>query len=84
TGQPLSLATDTTNLTGPPVTCPVAAIARGRAVPPVWQVSDRTSVMLACAAYQARDVVACLGRTASGCHLVFWRCINPTNLLLAM
>lgn len=51
-GQTLYLAIDTTSLAGRLVICRVALVYRGRAIPLVWQVYDRKSVMLAYASYQ--------------------------------
>ena len=45
-GQTLYLALDTTSLAGRLVICRVALVYRGRAIPLVWQVYDRPSVML--------------------------------------
>jgi len=52
-GRTISLAIDTTSWAGRLVVCRVAVIYRGRAVPLVWQVDERTSVMLAFADDQA-------------------------------
>ncbi|MFN8475916.1 MAG: hypothetical protein U0822_27320 [Anaerolineae bacterium] len=51
-GQALSIAIDTTSLAGRLVICRLALVYRGRAIPLVWQVYDRKSVMLAYASYQ--------------------------------
>jgi hypothetical protein len=52
TDRTLYLALDTTSLAGRLVICRVALIYRGRAIPLVWQVYDRKSVMLAWADYK--------------------------------
>lgn len=46
-GRTISLAIDTTSLAGRMVICRLAVIYRGRAIPVVWQVYDRASVMRA-------------------------------------
>lgn len=46
TGQTLYLVIDTTSLAGRLVIGRIALVYRGRAIPLVWQVYDRTSVML--------------------------------------
>ena len=46
TAQTLYLALDTTSLAGRLVICRVALVYRGRAIPLVWQVYERQSVML--------------------------------------
>lgn len=51
-GQRLYVAIDTTSLAGRLVICRLALVYRGRAIPLVWQVYDRRSVMLAYANYQ--------------------------------
>ena len=51
-GQTLYIAIDTTSLAGRLVICRLALVYRGRAIPLVWQVYDRKSVMLAYASYQ--------------------------------
>lgn len=52
TGQTLYIAIDTTSLAGRLVICRLALVYRGRAIPLVWQVYDRKSVMLAYASYR--------------------------------
>lgn len=51
-GQSVYIAIDTTSLAGRLVICRLAVVYRGRAIPLVWQVYDRTRVMLAYGSYR--------------------------------
>lgn len=51
-GRTLYVAIDTTSLAGRLVICRLALVYRGRAMPLVWQVYERKSVMLAYATYK--------------------------------